>query len=265
MLPSMVTLKLSNCFWQTETFVSTRRTSVEKPLSLGCYNSHVSVVRLLLKDPRVDVTLKDKYERTPLWWTSYEGRHEVIEWLIASGRDLGDVKNKKGKHSEGREYTALEIARDENKTEVVSLLERFMANPTQTRHEVRVKLGVLDELAAEVFALNRFPVRRSSSTQASCHFQSCYSHHYFCCCPLLQHCYQLAHGAADDSVPSCRWFNEAEYSSQQFRGCLPLPCRDASFLFSVRVRLSALSDHLLLFFSSPCFVGIFLVSFCFCS
>ena len=28
-----------------------------------------------------------------------------------------------------------------------------MTNPTQTRHELRVKLGVLDELAVEVFAL----------------------------------------------------------------------------------------------------------------
>jgi len=33
------------------------------------------------------------------------------------------------------------------------LLESFIANATQTRHEVRVKLGVLNELAAEVFAL----------------------------------------------------------------------------------------------------------------
>ena len=38
----------------------------------------------------------------------------------------------------------------------MSVLERFMANPTQTRHELRVKLGVLDELAAEVFALDSF-------------------------------------------------------------------------------------------------------------
>jgi len=36
------------------------------------------------------------------------------------------------------------------------LLERFMANPTQTRHELRVKLGVLDTLAAEIFALTVF-------------------------------------------------------------------------------------------------------------
>jgi len=38
----------------------------------------------------------------------------------------------------------------------VSLLERFLANPVQTRHELRVMLGMLDELAAEVFALTVF-------------------------------------------------------------------------------------------------------------
>ena len=45
---------------------------------------------------------------------------------------------------------------ERNMTEVVSLLERFLANPHQTRHELRVKLGVLDEFAAEVFALTVF-------------------------------------------------------------------------------------------------------------
>ena len=109
---------------------------------------------MLLKDPRVDVTLDDNWRRTPLWSASCYGMRKVIEWLIASGRDLGDFENKKGR--DGKDYTALEIARMYNHTEVVSLLERFIANPTQTRHELRVKLGVLDELAAEVFALTVF-------------------------------------------------------------------------------------------------------------
>ena len=38
----------------------------------------------------------------------------------------------------------------------MSVLERFIANPAQTRHERRVKLGILDALAAEVFALTVF-------------------------------------------------------------------------------------------------------------
>ena len=125
-------------------------------LSKGCRNDKMSIVQLLLKDPRVDVTLSDDHECTPLWWASRSGYREVIEWLIASGRDLGDVRNKKGKYWFGKDYTALEIARENKMSEVVSVQERFVANPALTRHELRVKLGVLDELAAEVFALTVF-------------------------------------------------------------------------------------------------------------
>jgi len=77
----------------------------------------------------------------------------VIEWFIASGSDLGDIENQKGKRYDYLSFTALEIAREKNHTEVVSVLERFLANPALTRFEIRANLGVLDELAAEVFAL----------------------------------------------------------------------------------------------------------------
>ena len=67
----------------------------------------------------------------------------------------GTSRTRKGKWI-GKDYTALEIARMYERTEVVSLLERFIANPAQTRHEVRVKHGMLDALTAEVFALTIF-------------------------------------------------------------------------------------------------------------
>ena len=112
----------------------------------------MSVLRFLLKDPRVDITLGDKNGITPLWCASYKGNLEVIEWLISSGRDVGYVENKKGKWW-GKDYTALEIARKYRKTDVVALLKRFITNPALTRHEVRGKFRVLDKAAAEVFAL----------------------------------------------------------------------------------------------------------------
>jgi len=134
--------------------VNLKDKSGRTPFSYGCECDNVSVVEVLLKDPRVDVTLEDDDGRTPLWWASFYGKHEEIEWLIASGRDLGDIERKVGWWY-GKVYTALEIA-ERNKTKVVSLLERFLTNPAQIRHELRVKLGVLDELAAEAFALTVF-------------------------------------------------------------------------------------------------------------
>ena len=95
-----------------------------------------------MKDPRVDIALHDNSGRTPLWWASYWGYYEVIERLIARGRYLGDVK-KKGTYSwDGENYTALEIAiaRQRKRTEAVSVLERFVANPALTRQEIRKKL-----------------------------------------------------------------------------------------------------------------------------
>ena len=111
------------------------------------------MAQMLLKDLRINVSLADDNRRTPLWLAACWGCDDVIEWLIASGRDLGDV-NQKGKW--GGEHTAMEIARKNQKSGVESLLERFMANQAQTRHELRVKLGLQDELAAELFAVMVF-------------------------------------------------------------------------------------------------------------
>jgi len=127
------------------------------PLLLACESGEVSVVQLLLKDSRVDSALADVKGCSPLWYASYWGNNGTVEVFIASGRDFGDIKNQKGTYwTDGKDYTALEIASERNSTKVVCLLERFMANPTQTRLEVRTKLGVLDEFAAELFALTVF-------------------------------------------------------------------------------------------------------------
>jgi hypothetical protein len=124
------------------------------PFLLGCLNGKVEVVKILLKDSRVDINLADDNECTPLWCASCYKHVEVIKWMIAvRGDELSDL-DKKGKAWEcDTEYNAIEIARERNMTEVVSLLERFIANPTQTRHEIRVELGLVDKDAAELFAM----------------------------------------------------------------------------------------------------------------
>ena len=122
----------------------------QTPFLFACLYVHLLVVRML-KDPHVDATLDDGNGCTPLWYASRWGYCKVIEWLIASGRDLGDIENKKGNWGI-ENYSALEIARWQEMSEVESLLELFMANPEKIRSMVRVKLGMW-MMAAELFAI----------------------------------------------------------------------------------------------------------------
>jgi len=196
----------------------------------ACAARRVSVVRVLLTDPRVDVALADNYGHTLLWFAFYFGHVEIIEWLIASDRELGDVENRKGKRYGDLYSTALEIAIESKKTELVSLLERFLGNPVLTRHEVRVKLGVLDELAAEVFALTVFlcdellQLKPASHPAATPHPAATSTN-----ATLLHCCQEAAHEAANGPLSSRCGFREAEYSSKGFRGCLQITCQDSSF------------------------------------
>jgi len=64
-------------------------------------------------------------------------------WKGDGSREPGDVD----------ETDAIGVAKKEGETEVVTLLERFKENPVETRHQVRVELGLADDLAAEMFAL----------------------------------------------------------------------------------------------------------------
>ena len=85
---------------------------------------------------------------TPLWYAARWGHFDVIKWWIASGREMDF-----GKPGDVDKSDAIGGAKKYGRTEVVTLLEKFKSDATQTRHSVRVELGQLDELVAEMFAL----------------------------------------------------------------------------------------------------------------
>ena len=58
-----------------------------------------------------------------------------------------------GKPGDVDKTDAIEVAKKRKKTEVVTLLERFQSDAAKTRYAMRVKLGLLDDLAAEMFAM----------------------------------------------------------------------------------------------------------------
>ena len=117
------------------------------PLYIACFGS-ASCVREMLKDSRVKVNEPDIQGHTPLWYAAANGRLDVIKWWVASGREM-DL----GKPEDIDKKDVIGGAKNNGKTEVVALLERFKENPVETRHAVRVELGLLDELAADMFAL----------------------------------------------------------------------------------------------------------------
>jgi len=117
------------------------------PFYYACVCESTSCLRELLKDSRVKVNEPDKDGRIPLWRAAAWGRLDTIKWWIASGREM-DL----GKPGDIHKTDAIAAAKKYGKAEVVTLLERFKENQEETRHVIRVELGLLDELAAEMFA-----------------------------------------------------------------------------------------------------------------
>ena len=99
----------------------------------------------MLKDSRVKVNEPDKYGTTPLWHAAANGHLEIIKWWVASGRER-DL----GKPGDVYKTDAIGVAKE---TEVVTLLERFEGDASQTRSEVRKELGYLGMVLGFVLVL----------------------------------------------------------------------------------------------------------------
>jgi len=106
------------------------------PFWTASWLGNTSCVRLLLQDHRVMVNEPNDKLETPLWYAAYFGRHDVIKLWIASGREMNLGKPDIDKTD------AIGAAKQEKKTEVVTLLERLKSDATKTRSEVRKQLGI---------------------------------------------------------------------------------------------------------------------------
>jgi len=118
------------------------------PFLCACFYGNPSCVREMLKDSRVIVNEPKNDGFTPLYAAARNGHLGVVKWWMASGREM-DL----GKPGEVDKTDAIGEAKKYGQTEVAILLERFKENPMETRHAMRMELGLLDELAAEMFAL----------------------------------------------------------------------------------------------------------------
>jgi len=123
------------------------------PLMAACLSDEVFVVKALLADPRVNVGLEDDAGCTPWMRTVANGGLEVMEWLVASGRDLGKLCPEEDWPAALFMWPRGQGQLKWRPESIAPFLERFGANPTQTRHEVRVKLGIPEAVASELFAV----------------------------------------------------------------------------------------------------------------
>jgi len=129
----------------------------ETPLMTACGSERVSCFSLLLEDSRVKVNQPNNEGWTPLRLLATGGQMSTIKWWIASGREMdlgkpGEENTDAIQQARWTEWWWSETAK-EGKAKLATLLEKFKESPEETRYLVKLELGLLDELAAEIFAL----------------------------------------------------------------------------------------------------------------
>ena len=148
------------------------------PFYLACYNGYTSCVRELLKDARVKVNEPTNEGDLPLLEIAWDARLDIIKWWIASGREI-DLEKPDG-------TDAIGVAKRYGERKAATLMNRFKRDATQTRHEMRVELGLVDQLVPDMlpwwslslmaYSKSKTPLRRlqpdSSPLQNDYHLNS---------------------------------------------------------------------------------------------
>lgn len=117
------------------------------PLLLAALAGHEKVVRLLLENPKTDCNIPGSNSRTPLYFACEKGFTELVKVLVAlRGTSLDLDLRGYGNH------TALEIAIENKRWEIAKLLEELMGDQMGTMRRLQVELGLIDPVAAYLFA-----------------------------------------------------------------------------------------------------------------
>ena len=123
--------------------VNLQSNSGMSPFSSACWNNSYECALLMLQDPRVDINLANNIGWSPLMRAGYTRNTELVQLLISFGRKI-DIHKKTTKDYTDKIImslkmsviksgsTALDIAKQRNRTEVVQLLEQYINNPKET-------------------------------------------------------------------------------------------------------------------------------------
>ena len=101
------------------------------PLYYACANGREEIVKILLKDERVNVNKENKDGITPLWTSCCYGKEEIVKILFASGREIDTTKKTIPGNNDWNNKTAAEIARERGKEQIAELVDEYAKNPME--------------------------------------------------------------------------------------------------------------------------------------
>ncbi len=85
------------------------------PLFVAAHNGHLNIVQFLV-DNDADINIRTPDDRTPLYVAAHNGHLNIVQFLVDRGAITTFINNTNGK-------TALDIAREQNHTDIIRLLE----------------------------------------------------------------------------------------------------------------------------------------------
>jgi hypothetical protein len=130
------------------------------PFSLCCLLDRPRSARLFLQDNRVDVLVKTNQDLSSVWIVTSPGSPKTLKEWIISGRPLetpgsmhmanalGNVKGIWERRGTERRATTFLFDLEE----IMHILERFVCDPDEERHRLRMDCGWYRERAAGFFA-----------------------------------------------------------------------------------------------------------------
>ena len=113
------------------------------PFYAACWSNRYEGSLIMLQDARVNINMADYIGWSPLLWACYWGRTKTVQLLISFGRNIDILKKSTGDWFDIKSgSTALDVAKQRNRTDIVQLLQQYQNNPKETQKTLRNELNL---------------------------------------------------------------------------------------------------------------------------